>query len=143
MRAYMMALAGAVALAGCVENESGSADVMPGPQDGQVLFMENCAVCHGEDGKGSGPMARRLQKPPKDLTLIELRHGDRFPRAKIMSIIDGYARSDMTGPGMPEFGALLEGDLVPFDSGDGKLTPTPRKLVALLEYLQTIQQKRK
>ena len=88
-------------------------------------------------------MARRMQKAPKDLTLIRLRHGNAFPRAKVMSIIDGYARSDIAGPGMPEFGELLEGDLVPFDSGDGIQTPTPRKLVALLEYLETIQEDRK
>ncbi|GAA4222814.1 cytochrome c [Sagittula sp. NFXS13] len=139
MRAFILAALGAVALSGCMEDGAGE---MPGPQDGQALFMENCAVCHGEDAKGNGPLARRLEKAPKDLTLIELRHKDTFPRAKIMSIVDGYARSDMTGPGMPEFGALLEGDLVPFDSGDGIQTPTPRKLVALVEYLETVQQKR-
>lgn len=112
---------------------------MPGPTDGRALFMQNCAVCHGEDGRGNGPMARAMKKAPANLTLISVRHGDQFPRAKVMSIIDGYARSDLSGPGMPEFGALLEGDLVPYDSGDGTLTPTPRKLVALAEYLETIQ----
>jgi hypothetical protein len=40
---------------------------------------------------------------------------------------------------MPEFGALLDGDLVPLDTGDGVLTPTPRKLVALLEYIESAQ----
>lgn len=143
MRAYVMAMVGALALAGCVEEQGGASGTMPGPQDGQALFMENCALCHGEDGRGNGPNARRMEKAPKDLTLIKLRHGDRFPRAKIMSYIDGYARMDRSVEWMPEWGALLEGDLVPFDSGDGKLTPTPRKLVAILEYLETIQQERK
>ncbi|KUF10345.1 c-type cytochrome [Pseudoponticoccus marisrubri] len=136
MRAAII-LAGLAVLAGCTETAE-----MPGPQDGRALFMENCAVCHGEDGKGGGPMARAMSQPPKDLTLIRARNGDSFPRARVMSIIDGYARSDLAGPSMPEFGALLEGDLVPFDSGDGIQTPTPRKLVALLEYLETIQQTR-
>lgn len=128
-------LAAVLAVAGCMEG----AETMPGPTDGRALFMENCAVCHGENGKGNGSMARAMKKPPADLTLIQVRHGDTFPRAKVMSMIDGYARSDMSGPGMPEFGALLEGDLVPYDSGDGKPTPTPRKLVALAEYLESIQ----
>ena len=87
-------------------------------------------------------MARAMTTAPKDLTLISLRHGDSFPRAKVLSTIDGYARSDLDGPGMPEFGELLQGDLVPLDTGDGKMTPTPRKLVALLEYLESIQQTR-
>lgn len=143
MRAFLISALAATALAGCMPEGQGAPGEMPGPQDGKALFMDNCAICHGEDGRGNGPYARRMQKAPKDLTLITLRHKDKFPRAKIMSIIDGYARSDMTGEGMPEFGALLEGDLVPFDSGDGRQTPTPRKLVALLEYLETIQQTRK
>ena len=136
MRAPLLALLSAAALAACQDT------AMPGPQDGRALFMENCAVCHGEDGRGNGPMARAMAKPPRDLTLIAVRHKDSFPRAKVMSIVDGYTRSDITLPGMPEFGALLEGDLVPFDSGDGRMTPTPRKLVALVEYLETIQQRR-
>lgn len=133
MRKSGISLVALLAMAGCVETE------MPGAQDGRALFMQNCAVCHGENAKGDGPMARAMAKAPKDLTLISVRNGDTFPRARIMSIIDGYARSDMTGPDMPEFGALLEGDLVPYDSGDGKMTPTPRKLVALAEYLESIQ----
>ncbi len=115
---------------------------MPGPGDGKGLFMANCATCHGEDGKGEGPMARQMQKAPRDLTLIGVREKGNFPRARVMSVIDGYARSGLEGPGMPEFGALLEGDLIPFDSGDGVQTPTPRKLVALLEYIESIQQTR-
>lgn len=133
MRHAILAGAGLLALGACTEAE------MPVASDGRALFMQNCAVCHGEDGKGDGPLARASTVAPRDLTLIALRNGDDFPRARIMSVIDGYARSDLSGQGMPEFGALLSGDTVPFDSGDGILTPTPRKLVALLEYLETIQ----
>ena len=129
------AMAG-LALVACVPNE------MPEASDGRALYMEYCSACHGETAKGDGPMARAMTTAPKDLTLISLRHGDSFPRAKVLSTIDGYARSDLDGPGMPEFGELLQGDLVPLDTGDGKMTPTPRKLVALLEYLESIQQTR-
>lgn len=133
-----LAIAGAAALliAACTPQE------MPQPGDGRALFMENCAVCHGTDGKGDGPMARAMAKAPADLTLIEARNGGSFPRIRVLSTIDGYAKSDIDGPNMPEFGALLEGDLVPLDTGDGVMTPTPRKLVALLEYIESIQAKR-
>ncbi len=115
-------------------------DEMPAASDGRALFIENCAVCHGADAKGDGPMARAMAKAPPDLTLISLRNGGTFPKVKVLSTIDGYTKSTtMTGPDMPEFGALLEGDLVPLDTGDGVLTPTPRKLVALLEYIESVQ----
>ncbi|MCR8549910.1 cytochrome c [Salipiger sp. P9] len=127
-------LGAALGLAACVPNE------MPQAGDGRALFMEYCAVCHGGDARGDGELAREMTPPPKDLTRISQRHGGSFPRAMVLSTIDGYARSDLDGPTMPEFGELLEGDLVPLDTGDGTLTPTPRKLVALLEYLESIQQ---
>jgi hypothetical protein len=135
MRAFLI-LSVTALLAGCMEPE------MPGPQDGRALFMENCAICHGENGRGDGEMARAMARAPADLTLIALRNGSTFPRARVMSSVDGYTRSDIDLPGMPEFGELLKGDLVPFDSGDGKPTPTPRHLVALVEYLESIQQTR-
>ena len=104
------AMAG-LALVACVPNE------MPEASDGRALYMEYCSACHGENAKGDGPMARAMTTAPKDLTLISLRHGDSFPRAKVLSTIDGYARSDLDGPGMPEFGELLQGDLVPQAKG--------------------------
>ena len=111
MRTTILCLAALTALWACSEAE------MPVAQDGRALFMENCAICHGADAKGDGEMARAMATPPKDLTLIAVRNGDSFPRAKILSIIDGYAKSDLDGPNMPEFGALLEGDLIPLDTG--------------------------
>jgi len=40
---------------------------------------------------------------------------------------------------MPAFADLVDGDLVPFDGGDGIMTPTPVRLVQLAEYLRSIQ----
>ena len=136
MRAIWTTLAGTTALIACTQAE------MPQAADGRELYKENCAMCHGIVGHGDGPIAADLEIAPKDLTTIAERRGGNFPRAEIMSLIDGYTKSDRAGPNMPEFGGLLEGDLVPFDSGDGIQTPTPRKLVALLEYLESIQSAR-
>ena len=35
---------------------------------GQAAFKDNCAQCHGETGKGDGPMAGMLKEPPADLS---------------------------------------------------------------------------
>ncbi len=111
---------------------------MPEPDEGRVLFVENCAQCHGVSGKGNGPWAASLRPKPSDLTQLSTAEG--FPRAQVLSVIDGYDRTGLPGQEMPEFGLLLEGDTVPVDVGDGVLTPTPRPLAALLTYLESIQE---
>ncbi|MCM2563837.1 cytochrome c [Lutimaribacter sp. EGI FJ00015] len=124
-------LGGAV-LAACAVAE------MPEPPEGQALFMENCALCHGADGRGGGEIADGMQPAPSDLTRISARNGGTFPRAQVLSQIDGYTRMDRTEE-MPEFGLLLRGDTVPVDVGDGQLTPVPRPLAAVALYLESIQ----
>ena len=61
-----------------------------------------------------------------------------MPSDRLLDTIDGAAEVEGRN-GFYVKPALLEGDLVPFDSGDGRMTPTPRKLVALVEYLRSVQ----
>jgi mono/diheme cytochrome c family protein len=35
---------------------------------GQQLYQTNCLMCHGADGKGTGPLAKSLPHAPADLT---------------------------------------------------------------------------
>ena len=110
-------------------------DAMPEPSEGEVLFAENCTSCHGRDARG-GILVGRKKAP--NLTEITARHGGVFPRAVVMSQIDGYGRGKLPREQMPEFGALLAGEQVPVEV-DGVMTPTPRSLAALLYYLESIQ----
>lgn len=111
---------------------------MPEPVEGQALFQENCAICHGAGGRGDGEIAARLDPAPPDLTRIAFREDGVFPRMKVLSDIDGYARR-APDDSMPEFGLLLEGDTVPVVLEDGTLSPVPRPLAALLVYIESIQ----
>ncbi|TNF58217.1 MAG: cytochrome c [Rhodobacteraceae bacterium] len=114
----------AVLLAACTIGSE-----MPGPDEGAKLFAQNCTACHGANGTGGiGP----------DLTAIAQRNGGTFPRARMLSQIDGYAKGTHADRAMPEFGATLTGETVPVDI-DGTLTPTPRPLAALLAYLESVQ----
>jgi hypothetical protein len=56
---------------------------------GPALYKAYCAVCHGSDGKGGGPMAQSLKIRPSDLTRISARNGGSFPLARISKIISG------------------------------------------------------
>lgn len=107
---------------------------------GKTLYLDYCTACHGSSGRGDGPVATDLDRPVPDLTLIARRNGGTFPTADVMSVIDGYTRVREGNVTMPEFGAELQaGALVMYDTGDGRPVPTPSKLVALAEYLETIQ----
>ena len=107
---------------------------------GDRLFNEYCTSCHGTSGQGDGPAAKDLDRPVPDLTLLAARNAGSFPTARVMTVIDGYTRVQEGNVTMPDFGIELQaGPLVLYDSGDGRATPTPSKLVALAEFLKTIQ----
>ena len=130
MRAIV--LTGSLMLGACTVSE------MPGSGEGARLFAENCAACHGADARGAGPETLGIGKVPPDLTAITARNGGTFPRAQVLSVIDGYRQGTHPGRVMPEFGENLGGNLVPVEV-DGVMTPTPRALAALLAYLESIQ----
>ncbi len=45
---------------------------------GRVVYLDRCARCHGELGKGDGPTARGLAGPPVgDLSDSNWKHGDK------------------------------------------------------------------
>jgi len=120
-----------------------AACMLPVPEQGPTGaedFAAYCAVCHGAGGKGDGAMGATLARSPADLTGIADRNGGDFPATRMMSKIWGYTGGRDGGEVMPSFGPLLEGESMPFDGGDGILTPTPVRLVQLAEYLKSIQE---
>ncbi|MEM8693943.1 MAG: c-type cytochrome [Pseudomonadota bacterium] len=120
-------------LAACAPDKSD----MPTPDEGRMLFVQNCAGCHRNDGTGGGAWAAGLDPPPADLTALAAQG---FDRTRILSVIDGYDRTGLPGHQMPEFGALMRGDSVPVELNDGSLSPVPRPLAAILTYLEAIQE---
>ena len=109
------------------------------PVSGRAAFLESCAACHGEDGTGNGPLAAGLDPRPSDLTTIAARNGGTFPRDRVMSTIDGFARGAHFSPAMPEFGETDLGQTVIVEETPGIGTPIPERLLALADYLEGIQ----
>lgn len=119
-----------LALVACVERDEPT---------GREDFANFCAACHGTSGRGDGPAAAGLDRKPADLTRLSERNGGAFPGTKVMAKIWGYTGGHDGASPMPAFGPLLQGELVPYDGGDGIATPTPVRLVQIAEYLKTLQ----
>ena len=125
-------LLAALGLTACVDQP----DPVPTGAEDYAAF---CASCHGATGVGDGEIASSLGKRPADLTRLSRRNGGTFPSTAVMAQIWGYTGGKDGERVMPEFASLLDGQLVPFDGGDGIMTPTPIRLVQLAEYLRALQ----
>lgn len=56
--------------------------------NGESLFMGRCAMCHGSDMKGSGPLARKSSPPTPDLTTPAFkRRLTEYPGVIVSSVI--------------------------------------------------------
>lgn len=107
--------------------------------NGKAKFAADCASCHGADARGAGPVAQSLGVAAPDLTGLSARNGGVFPRDEVMAIIDGLNRDPHFSAAMPEFGAGDLGEAVIVETPDGLGTPTPVGLIALADYLESVQ----
>ncbi len=55
---------------------------------GPQMFKQYCAVCHGSDAKGQGPLAALLKTPPPDLTTLAKRHLGKFPYDYVKNVLE-------------------------------------------------------
>jgi mono/diheme cytochrome c family protein len=64
---------------------------------GRTIFLGRCATCHGNEGRGDGPIAGNLSGPPVgDLGDDHWKHGDR-PEQVLAVIAKGVPNTRMDG----------------------------------------------
>jgi len=99
--------------------------------EGQRLYAQNCAACHGETGQGNGVIAPSLKKTPMPgmtITGHETVAPINFTEAKNMlgasdAILEGKIIRGGMGTGMPYWGPIF----------------TAEQIQALVDYLWTFQ----
>jgi mono/diheme cytochrome c family protein len=101
--------------------------------NGKDSFRAYCATCHGDGGRGNGPLAVALRSTPADLTTLAQRNGDQFPRDRVLATLSGAGRT-VAAHGttdMPIWGPLFR-----------VFEPAARtnvRIENLVAYLETIQ----
>lgn len=102
---------------------------------GPDLFRAYCAVCHGPNGKGDGPMASALKAKVPDLTLLAKKNKGKFPSAVVGGTIAGDEVLKSHGSReMPVWGPIFH--QIEYDQDLGNV-----RLDNLVKYLESIQQK--
>jgi mono/diheme cytochrome c family protein len=102
---------------------------------GRQMFKEYCAACHGEDGKGRGPIALFFRSLTPDLTTLAKRHGGTFPETYVSTVL-------LFGPGsrahgsieMPVWGPIFR-ELDHYNEAAVR-----QRIKNLCEYLKSIQE---
>jgi len=56
-------------------------------ESGEAEFHRHCALCHGLDGTGNGPLADAMKAAPTDLTLLAVRNNGEFPSGRVADVI--------------------------------------------------------
>jgi hypothetical protein len=109
---------------------------VPPSMSGRDTFRYYCTSCHGESGRGTGPLAGQLKTRPADLTRLAANNGGVFPVARVRaSVTDGVGRVGAHGSAdMPVWGPILQ-SLDPSDAN------VQARIENVIGYLQTIQRR--
>lgn len=140
-RATSILLAGAMGLAMSVFAAGTDAEHW---SVGKLEYQAHCAACHGNSGKGGGPMSPLLMYSAPDLTTYAARNGGVLPRQLAWQTIDGrpYVGDDVLTRQMPTWGiefreeALSEPEPVLYPEQQ-----VSHRIATLIDYLETLQAK--
>lgn len=114
-------------------------------------YRTSCLSCHGEGGRGDGPLAKFLNVKPSDLTMLAKNNGGQYPEIKagafpflhVYQTIDGRSSIEVHGArAMPVWGnRYLAEQPASVSSYGGEYEKVVRgRILELVYYIQSIQQ---
>jgi len=109
--------------------------------DGEELFHELCAACHGVNGNGDGPAASALAKPVSNLTIIASNNDGVFPLKQVEDSITGKSQVVAHGTiDMPVWGQRFE-ELRPDWKLNRRKALARQRIYNLTLYIESLQAK--
>jgi hypothetical protein len=103
-------------------------------------YLQDCAECHGADGKGAQPEKRTARGYVSvDLTRISKNNGGEFPRVQVYDAINGRNRIAAHFLGdMPRWGTRYS-----IDERDGPAAEqrVRDRISALVDFVESMQEK--
>lgn len=114
---------------------------------GKREYLNRCAVCHGQSGKGDGGAIDILKTAPADLTTLSKRNGGVFPVERVSAAIDGRQLVKAHGSrDMPIWGKEFSTETAKADEYYGGMPYTMEmyvraRILSLVDYLNRIQSK--
>lgn len=129
-----MAISATIAAAGAAAQEMSL---------GEFEYRNSCAVCHGADGTGGGPLADYITVDLPDLRQLKSNNGGVFPVNRVYEVIEGRARVAPHGVlDMPVWGFRFRERMgaEDVDFGDKEVVDYVHvRILALIEHLASIQ----
>ena len=113
---------------------------------GKEDYLKLCSGCHGVTGKGDGPNAKGLRKPPADLTKLSQSNNGSFPLVRVYYAMDGKLEIIIHGPrDMPSFFEILKKDVMSrrgeYLSYDLVESLARLRMIEVIEYVMSLQNK--
>lgn len=107
---------------------------------GKEEFMVACAGCHGESGKGDGPLAPMLNIETPSLTGLSAANGGVFPFETAFLTIDGRGGVRAHGSAMPVWGMRFSASAAEGVAPETAELIARGRVLSLVYYLQSIQE---
>ncbi len=105
---------------------------------GKLAYDSVCSICHGDEGRGDGPLAPALKVQPADLTGLAAANGGVFPAEEVAAAVDGRLAIRGHGSPMPVWGEIFDLNLAHLPEAERE-AEIDRRIRAIVDHLATLQ----
>ncbi len=110
---------------------------------GQLIFQQQCAVCHGMTGEGDGLIAGLFKKKPRALSQLSKENGGEYPFELVYRTLKATEADPAHGaPQMPVWGSyfMVEKALEDPSIDNTEAMIAIGRLLSVVYYIETLQE---